>query len=493
MRIRGLVVLSVLLLTGCAPAVSQDPLSQAQAGLPVAEQAIVWSACETGFECAVIAAPLDWTDNTSEFIEIALTRNEASKDLPPLLVNPGGPGVSGVKWLQEGYKSIGSPELRSNFQLIGFDPRGTGGSSAVQCLDVDLKDQVYYGQSEFVFGSAADLDWSRQLLADFAQSCQQVGFNTGYFATQQAARDLELIRVLLGVERLDYLGFSYGTELGAVYAALFPDRVGRMVLDGAIDPITTEGENLIAQISGFDKALRAYLADCLTQSGCPFSGSVDDGIAKIASFLTDRESSAMATQVDRELGISAAISGIIAALYSKDSWQYLSQAFLEAFTSDGTTMLLLADFYNDRDVTGGYLSNVNEANLAISCADGRISEDQVAGLQPQIQKASAVFGKYFAFPHLACEGWPVGIGKQRLDFGIQLATPPLIVGTTGDPATPYSQAVALADIMDRATLLTFEGEGHTAYGSNECVSALVDAYLLGQDFTQKELRCRSVS
>ena len=489
MRIRSLVILSVLLLTGCAPAVSDDPLSQVQAGLPVLEQVTSWSDCESGFECAVIAAPLDWTKDTGEFIEIALTRNAAAKDLPVLLVNPGGPGVSGVKWLKEGYESIGTQSLRSKFQLVGFDPRGTGASNGVQCLDAELKDQLYYGQSEFPFGSTQDLEWSTKLLSEFAQSCQKVGFDTGYFTTQQAARDLELIRSLLGSQQLDYLGYSYGTELGSVYAALFPDKVGRMVLDGAIDPQTTEGENLIGQIAGFDNALRQYLADCLTQSGCPFTGTVDDGIAKIASFLLERESKTLTTQVDRELGLNAAISGIIAALYSKDSWQYLSQAFVEAFKGDGTTMLLLADFYNDRDVTGGYLSNVNEANLAISCADNRITEDEVLGLQPQIENASVVFGKYFAFPHLSCADWPDGIGKQDLDFSIPLATGPLIVGTTGDPATPYAQAVALSKLLDGATLLTFQGEGHTAYGTNECVDALVDAYFDGQDFTQEELRC----
>jgi pimeloyl-ACP methyl ester carboxylesterase len=489
LRVRGLIVLSVLLLTGCAPVVSESSINQVEQGLPLLNQVINWSDCESGFECAVIAAPLDWTTETGEFVEIALTRKAAAKDLPPLLVNPGGPGVSGVKWLQEGYESIGTSALRSKFQLLGFDPRGTGGSSPVECLDADLKDQVYYGQSEFAYGSEADLDWSMKLLREFAQSCQEVGFDTGYFTTQQAARDLELIRVLMGMEQLDYLGYSYGTELGSVYAALFPDRVGRMVLDGAIDPTTSEGKNLIGQIAGFDNALRGYLADCLTQQGCPFSGTVDQGIAKIGSFLTDRESFTLPTQVDRELGIGPAISGIIAALYSQESWSFLSQAFTEAFGGDGTTMLLLADFYNDRNVTGGYFSNVNEANLAISCADSRITENQVAELEPQIEQASKVFGKYFSAPHIACESWPDGIGKQELDFGIPLANAPLVVGTTGDPATPYSQAVALAKLLDGATLLTFVGEGHTAYGGNECVDALVDAYFDGQIYTQEKLSC----
>ncbi|MCF8528867.1 MAG: alpha/beta hydrolase [Aquiluna sp.] len=467
-----------------------DAVESLQNGLDPLNQTIKWAACEESFECATVAAPLNWLDPGEDFISLALIRKAGTSDLPPLLVNPGGPGSSGFNWLRDGYESIGSNALRENFQLIGFDPRGVENSDGVTCPDIALKDEVYYGQSPYPFGSDEDIAWSIKVLEDFAASCQEVGFDTSYFNTQQTARDLEMFRVLLAMPKLDYLGFSYGTELGANYAALFPQNVGKMVLDGAVDPTLTPGETLVAQVGGFDNALRNYLADCLNQAVCPFKGNVDDGISQIAGFLAARESKTLPTDFDRELGLSAAISGIIAALYSKESWIYLTQAFAESFGGNGSTMLLLADFYNDRDTNADrYLSNINEANSAISCADSRVSDAEAITLRLQLAEESAVFGKYFQYPNLGCLGWPEAKGTIPLDFSIDLGYGPLVIGTTNDPATPYSEAVSLSQILNGAKLLTFNGEGHTAYGSNSCVDALVESYLRGENLGLGELTC----
>jgi pimeloyl-ACP methyl ester carboxylesterase len=262
-----------------------------------------------------------------------------------------------------------------------------------------------------------------------------------------------------------------------------------MVLDGAIDPTISDAESLMGQVIGFDSAFRAYLEDCLTRLNCPFVGDVDSAVEVVANFLQERESSALPTQLDRDLSLSATLTGIIAALYSKDSWIYLTQAFVEALDGDGTTMLMLADFYHDRDIAEGYLSNQNEANLAIGCADGRIEAEEVAELNERFVEASAVFGKYFQHPDLACENWPRAKSVVELDFTIALANPPLVVGTTGDPATPYAQAVALSELLDGATLLTLEGEGHTAYGQNICIDAIVEAYFRGEDIGEGNKTC----
>lgn len=487
MRIRALLLTCALFLTGCSPVASD--LSSIDSIDEVMSQQVVWTPCEGSFECAEIAAPLDWLNPTDDFITLAMMRDTAASSKPAIFVNPGGPGVSAIKWMREGYDSIGSEDLRSAFQLIAFDPRGVGESSAVSCSSVEKKDKVYYGQSPYAFGSDEDIAYSRQVLSDFALSCQETGFDVAFFNTQQTARDLELMRELVGGEKLDYLGFSYGTLLGSTYAALFPEKVGRMVLDGAIDPQLSETDMLLDQVVGFDKAFRTYLEDCIGTVECPFKGSVDNGLAVVADFLAKIETTPLETQVDRKLTINAALSGIFAALYSKDSWIYLTQAFQEAFTGDGTTMLLLADYYNDRDVADGYLSNLNEANLAISCADARITEQEALGLNDEFAKASAVFGKYFAYPALSCESWPEGKSMVDLDFSQKLSSGPLVVGTTGDPATPYEQAVSLAELLDGATLLTFEGEGHTAYGSNTCVDAIVEAYFRGDDIGTGNKTC----
>jgi pimeloyl-ACP methyl ester carboxylesterase len=485
LRLRALAIAAALVLTGCTNAeldVSLPPNTDP------ADQDLVWVPCDEDFECAKIASPLDWTEDTGEFLNIKLMRSAGTAELEPILINPGGPGSSAVKWMRDNYEGIGSDWLRANFQVIAFDPRGVGESTAVTCHDEELKDRLYYGIPEFEFGSEEDIAYSEQVLSDFAASCQESGPNLGYFNTQQTARDMDLIRQLMGLDQLNYIGFSYGTELGSVYTALFPSRVGKFVLDGAIDPTMDENTKLLGQVSGFDKALRAYLADCLSQSFCPFSGDVDSAMAQISGFMQAREVRPLPTDGDRELGVSATLAGIIVTLYSKASWSYLTQALSDAFAGDGTLMLWLADFYNDRDPDGGYVSNINEANYAINCADAA-NHDDGPDLEQEIMNASVVFGKYFAYPMDTCIGWPEGIGMQELDFTQPLSNGPLVIGTTGDPATPYEQAVTLSGLLDGAKLLTLRGEGHTAYGTSSCIDSLVDAYLEGIDLGEGSLSC----
>ena len=486
MRLRALFASMVLLLAGCAT--EANPVGTLEPGEEPQTQAVEWSDCDGGFECADVAAPLNWLQAGEEYVSIRLMRKAGTEQLPAMLINPGGPGASTTDWMRGGYDTIGTSWLRQNFQLVAFDPRGVGESTAVVCSDDELKDQLLYGQSEFEYGSEEDISYSEDLMLRFAESCQLDGPSPAYFNTQQTARDMELIRELLGEELLNYLGFSYGTELGATYAALFPERVGKFVLDGAVDPELDSSSQLLGQVRGFDKALRAYLADCLGATYCPFDGSVDDAMRRISGFLQARETSPLETDFEgRELGIQGAIYGILVTLYSQGSWPYLSQAFDEAFYGDGTLMLMLADFYNDRENEGGYLTNVNEANFAINCADARL-KDAGDDLDQEILEASIVWGKYFSTPDISCTGWPDGIGMEILDFDVELANQPIIIGTTGDPATPYEQAVSLANHLG-GKLLTLRGEGHTAYGDNGCIDSLVDAYLAGEDLGEGSLTC----
>ncbi len=488
LRLRAIWLSAVLLLTGCV-AVSPSPTDQIKSGVEFQDQLISWASCESDFECATVAVPLDHLNPADQIIEIALIRKAGTENLTPLLINPGGPGASGFDYVRDSYETLGTDQLRSNFQLVGFDPRGVGRSAPVTCTDEKVKDQVYYEESGFPLGSDDDFAFSKDVLQRFAASCQETGFDVAYFNTQQSARDMDLIRAALGVEKLDYLGFSYGTELGATYIALFPDRVGKFVLDGAVDPTLSSAQGTVNQVAGFDKAFRSYLKDCLANSDCPFTGSVEQALKKVGELLVKLETSQLPTQYDRDAGLTVALYGIIAALYAEQSWPYLTQAFQEAFDGDGSTLLLLADFYNDKDPDGGYLSNISEANVAINCADERVGPEEFASLREDVLTASSVFGKYFGYPELGCLGWPEGKSMIELDYGVTLSTGPLVVGTTGDPATPYQQAVSLAKILSGATLLTFEGEGHTAYGSSDCVNQYVEDYLLGEEFPASELLC----
>jgi pimeloyl-ACP methyl ester carboxylesterase len=464
-------------------------MDQIKSGVEFQDQVISWASCESGFECATVAVPLDHLNPADQIIEIALIRKAGTENRTPLLINPGGPGASGFDYVRDSYETLGTDQLRSNFQLVGFDPRGVGRSAPVTCTDEKVKDQVYYEESGFPLGSDDDFAFSKDVLERFAASCQETGFDVAYFNTQQSARDMDLIRAALGVEKLDYLGFSYGTELGATYIALFPDRVGKFVLDGAVDPTLSSAQGTVNQVAGFDKAFRSYLKDCLANSDCPFTGTVEQALRKVGELLVKLETSQLPTQYDRDTGLTVALYGIIAALYAEQSWPYLTQAFQEAFDGDGSTLLLLADFYNDKDPDGGYLSNISEANVAINCADERVGPEEFASLREDVLTASSVFGKYFGYPELGCLGWPEGKSMIELDYGVTLSTGPLVVGTTGDPATPYQQAVSLAKILSGATLLTFEGEGHTAYGSSDCVNQYVEDYLLGEEFPASELLC----
>ena len=488
LRLRAIWLTAVLLLTGCV-AVSPSPTDQIRSGVEFQDQVISWASCESDFECATVAVPLDHLNPADQIIEIALIRKAGTENLTPLLINPGGPGASGFDYVRDSYETLGTDQLRSNFQLVGFDPRGVGRSAPVTCTDEKVKDQVYYEESGFPLGSDADFAFSKDVLERFAASCQETGFDVAFFNTQQSARDMDLIRAALGVEKLDYLGFSYGTELGATYIALFPDSVGKFVLDGAVDPTLSSAQGTVNQVAGFDKAFRSYLNDCLANSDCPFTGTVEQALRKVGELLVKLETSQLPTQYDRDAGLTVALYGIIAALYAEQSWPYLTQAFQEAFDGDGSTLLLLADFYNDKDPDGGYLSNISEANVAINCADERVGPEEFASLREDVLTASSVFGKYFGYPELGCLGWPEGKSMIELDYGVTLSTGPLVVGTTGDPATPYQQAVSLAKILSGATLLTFEGEGHTAYGSSDCVNKYVEDYLLGEKSPASELLC----
>ena len=488
MRLSALALSVLLVLSGCVAQVP-SPIEQVESGVDFSKQQISWEACDAGFECSSVAVPLDHLNPGGQIFEISLIRKTGTQDLSPLLMNPGGPGASGVAFMRDSYESIGTEKLRSNFQLIGFDPRGVGESAPVTCSDMTLKDQVYYEESGFPLGSERDIEASQDLLARFAASCQESGLDVAYFNTQQAARDMDVIRAALGVEKLDYLGYSYGTELGATYIALFPDRVGRFVLDGAVDPTLSSGESTVNQVAGFDKAFRTYLADCLAQDECPFEGTVDNALKRVDQLLADLQTTKLASQYDREVGLTVALYGIFAALYSQASWPYLTQGFEEAFQGDGSTLLLLADFYNDKDPEGGYLSNINEANTAINCADERVAPEDFAMVKQSAMDASQVFGKHFAFPELGCLGWPEGKSMVAIDYTVALEVGPLVIGTTGDPATPYQQAVSLAKILSGATLLTFQGEGHTAYGLDTCVNDHVENYLLGENLGSAELIC----
>nr|WP_286219376.1 alpha/beta hydrolase [Paraoerskovia sediminicola] len=443
------------------------------------EQQIDWSGCEGGFECATVAVPISWDEPESGSMDLELKQLPASGDREgSLLVNPGGPGASGIEFVEGAEGRFGEPVLDA-YDVVGFDPRGVGASSPIVCFDDARKDESL---SKDFPETEAGLEGAQAELRAWGEACaENTGPQLATVDTQSAARDMDMLRSALGEDELDYLGFSYGTKLGATYAGLFPERVGRLVLDGALDPTTSSADVSAQQAVGFENALRAYVEDC--QSGeCPLTGSVDDGMQQIRTLLDEALDRPFPTDSDRDLTQTLMFYGIALPLYSQGNWPLLTQALDEITTTgEGTTFLYLADFYNDRNPDGTFANNSAEAFRAINCLDDSGNPDMafMDAQAEEIEAAAPTVGEFFTYDGLTCADWPVPEVEQDFDASAAGAPPILVVGTTNDPATPYAWAESLAGTLDSGTLLTYEGEGHTAYGSsNDCVSGAVDAFLV---------------
>lgn len=495
----SLALSSTLVLVGCTTQAEQiTPVaSPAPAGFEeFYQQQVEFESCGDGLFCADVLAPMDWDDPSGEQIKIAVAYRKADKKESKgfVLFNPGGPGSSAVDWILESSDFIGTKSLRENFNILGFDPRGVGQSSAVKCLSDSEYDEFLYGVTGYELGSEEDLAASRAAIKDFAQKClENTGELLGNVDTISAAKDMDLLRAVLGEEKLNFLGYSYGSLLGTVYANLFPDRVGRFVLDGAIDPTVPEEEQTLFQIAAFEAALRSFLENCEQFSDCPFSGYVEGDLERIQKFLLELEQKPLPTQSGRELTIWAAVTGLIMPLYSESYWTYLSTAFDQAFDGQGDVFLVLADQYNDRQDDGTYATNLIAANFAIGCLDSRESSN-IFSMERQnnaLLEASPTLGRYWQYGGIRCESWPFEVVQGLTSYSATGAPTILVIGTTGDPATPYSQAQALAGkILDDAFLLTYKGEGHTIYGQQMgCVDNTVDRYFLTGDLPASDPNC----
>ncbi|MGW7364790.1 alpha/beta hydrolase [Streptomyces sp. NPDC054841] len=476
-----------------------------RASLPdsLTEQKLSWKACPapttlqgadagapgklpdgTPWECATLKVPLDYADPGGDTIELALIRAKArpqdgQERIGSLVFNFGGPGASGVSALPQFVKDYRG--LHGRYDLVSFDPRGVGASAPVRCLDDKATDAAY------ALDGTPDND--KELKAALALSdkvtaaCEK---NSGkvlpHVGTTNAARDMDLLRQVLGDDKLHYFGTSYGTELGGVYAHLFPENVGRAVFDAVADPTGDPLQQSLDQTKGFQLALDNYLEDCAWQPGCPTGSSVEEGRKKITDLLKRLDTEPLPTDDGRELTQARAEAGISLALYSQDFWPDLTQALAEAEQQKtGNVLLYLSDLYMQRDSNGHY-SNLFPALTAIYCADTeqRYTVDDVKAKLPEFRKASPVFGESAAWSLVGCAGWPVKGEHEDPQVAAQGSAPILLVGNTGDPATPYEGTRRMADELgeDVGVELVYQGQGHGAYGTSTCVTNAVNAYLL---------------
>lgn len=454
-------------------------------------QTLEWSSCEASFECAELRVPLDYAEPGGRTIELALLKVPATGErIGSLVVNPGGPGAPGTDYAAAAGRVFRQPLLRG-FDIVGFDARGTGESSPVDCLsDADLDE--FLAADPDPDDAAEALEYARQMRALGAGCRRLSGDLAAHVSTVEAARDMDVLRAALGEARLAYFGASYGTKLGATFAELFPDRVGRFVLDGAVDVSLTTRQLALEQAAGFETALRSYVADCVrTTDNCFLGDSVEEGLATIDGLLAEIEASPLPTGSGRELRVGNAFYGVVAPLYNRDYWFLLSAALKAALEGKGDALLQLSDLYTSRGPEG-YTDNSAEALFAIMCLDDptAIDFDEVEAQYAAFEAASPTFGRIFAWSLTGCRGSRVRGASEPLEIDGAGAAPILVVGTTRDPATPVEWAEALAAQLESGVLLRRDGDGHTAYNSgNECVDTAIEDYLLSGTVPKDPTHC----
>ena len=442
-----------------------------------ASTTVSWTGCNSGFQCGTLTVPLDYANPGRDTIKIALIRKPATDTahrIGSLLTNPGGPGASGIDYLKSQASSLA--KLNARFDLIGFDPRGTGQSSAVRCLNGPQEDA--FNALDSVLDDPIEKAAAIQADKDFAAGCQEMsGKILPYIDTESVARDMDRIRAALGDSKLTYLGFSYGTYMGEWYAHLFPTHVRALVLDGVLDPALPANDLLLDQIKGLQGNLDAFVADCKAKTTCQLARS-GDPIAKMVNFLNGLDNHPLQVG-NRQLTRALALYGIGVTLYGTDSWPYLDQAMTTALQGNGRLLLTFSDLYLGRQSNGSY-DTETDSNIAINCIDQQVPNDiaYYDALGPAFASASPVFGAAFQYGDMICAYWPVPAKRHPGPLTVDGAPPILLVAGTDDPITPYALAVNAAQQISGSVLLTRRGYGHTSYGTSACAGAAIEAYFL---------------
>ena len=478
-------------------------------------QGITWGKCAQGtfdsyrgvnssdpneYQCAFLKAPLDWDNPDGDQITLALAiHRSGAKDAPALFINPGGPGgpvVSALPYYSA--QGLGESVVKA-YDIVALDPRGVGDSTPVFCMTDEEKDKYNAGSET----EGTDADSPQSAIAEvqedsreFAQGCRDhSGAIFEHIDTVSAARDFDMVRSILGQDKLNLLGYSYGTFLGATYAGLYPAQVGRFVLDGALDPSLSVDEVSSMQMRGLDASLQQWITDCATQASCPMGRTKDEGIANVRSFLESLEASPLPTNdPDRPLTEGLAVTAMIGAMYNTQWWPELTNAYSDATRrSDGTAMLEIADLMNSRNPDGTYADNSTDAINAINNLDYKPAGTDAEWIAraDALKSELSILDRYVGYPSAGLSAWPTE-HAERAPIHATGAAPILVIGTTHDPATPYPMAEALASQLDSGVLITVEGWNHTAYrrGANQCVVRAVEDYLVKGTVPTDGLTCQ---
>lgn len=484
------------------PGGDAEPLKALPAAIPAElkpyyGQKLSWRECGViGFECTTLEVPLDYENPDPQAeLQLAVSRKKSEgegKPIGSLMVNPGGPGGSAIQYLQQAAAVGFPPKLRGKYDIVGMDPRGVARSEPVECLS-DREMDAYTRTDQ----TPDDGQETEKLIAaykGFAKGCEQRSSGLlSHVSTVEAARDMDVLRAALGDGKLHYYGASYGTFLGATYAGLYPQRTGRLVLDGAMDPSLTALEINKQQTGGFATAFEAFARDCVKRKDCPLgTGSAQDAGKKLSAFFKKVDAKPLRTGEARSLTESLATTGVIQSMYTQVYWPRLREALADGMDGDGAGLLALADSYYERDADGSY-GNIMFANPAVNCLDlpaAFSGPDAAEKAIPAFEKASPVFGEAFAWAALNCTYWQEEATGRPRKIVAEGAAPMIVVGTTRDPATPYAWAEGLAGQLATGRLLTYAGDGHTAFmQGSQCIDSAITGYLTKGRMPPENKRC----
>jgi pimeloyl-ACP methyl ester carboxylesterase len=497
---------ALLTLTACGSVNDADPQFERQnEAVPDTltsfyDQQIDWGECEdnSAFDCGTVEVPMDYANPDDASIDIHLTRSQETADKQPMLFNPGGPGSSGIDFVQDSVSYMLSEKLAENISAIGFDPRGVGASEPVRCLSGAEFDE----SREEVLDSSTPEGWQASIeeTEKLGEQClDRSGEIVGFVDTVSAAKDMDVIRAALDEPQLDYFGISYGTKLGATYAELFPENVGKFVLDSVLAPSAQTFDVTKAQSAGFEESLHAWADWCAEASECNIGedGDPDSVLTAVTDFIAEVEEEPLVYPDGRSQPVSDLFFGIVTPLYSRDSWELLAMAFEQGIANDYENsdyqplFLVFADAYHGRDATGEYTNNTDAFN-AINCLDYAAPDktfEQAHAEAEKLAEHAPIFGPHMSYS-TGCNGWPVEPAEPIGETVAEGSAPIVIANLTSDPATPIHFSRELAEQLDNSIHITVEGEGHGAYSShNACIREAIDGYILDDELPEDGLVC----